>query len=75
MNDMIERVAMALDPICFKSGYKEGQEDARIMARAAIEAMLEPTNQMHKAMCECYNSPACIWMTGIKQALAAPNGE
>ena len=44
----------------------------RDMARAAIEAMREPTNEMHKAMCECYNSPASIWVTGINTALGLP---
>jgi|SRR5882724_7321959 len=30
-----------------------------------IKAMREPTNNMHKAMCNAYNSPVVIWFTGI----------
>lgn len=60
-DDMVERVAKAI--------RLRDTTDEYAMARAAIEAMLEPTDGMHVAMCACYSSPATIWMTGIRSAL------
>ena len=40
-------------------------QDWRDKAILIFKAMREPTNIMHKAMCEAYNSPAAIWMAGI----------
>lgn len=58
MSEMIERVAQAIDPLPWtdlardhwrKGGVEEGKEAARAKARAAIEAMREPTEAMVKA--------------------------
>lgn len=57
MTEMEERVARALDPVAFGRhdpsrlpAYYEGmQRDALIMARAAIRAMREPTDEMETA--------------------------
>ena len=49
MSEMIDRVARALDPGAFQmtgGDSADAREDARIMARAAIEAMREPTKAM-----------------------------
>lgn len=75
MTKMIERVAEAMRLRAIERGHPIHPVVAHHLAAAAIEAMLEPTNEMHRAMCECYNSPVCIWMTGIKHAIAVPNGD
>ena len=50
---MVERVARVLSPLDFTDRHddscldcKEARDDARIMARAAIAAMREPTKEM-----------------------------
>ena len=55
MNEMIERVARAMDPVCFIDlvadieGFQYRKLVALQNARVAIEAMREPTDEMVKA--------------------------
>jgi hypothetical protein len=49
MSEMIERVALAIDGAMFDSVQMPCGERQAFVARAAIEAMREPTNAMHKA--------------------------
>ena len=69
VSEMIERVARAMAENAGFAWEACAQSQWRSDARAGIMAMTESTNEMHKAMCECYDSPVCIWMTGIKHAL------
>jgi hypothetical protein len=69
MSNMIERVARAM---CAADG---GSQEVDVhhyldMARAAIEAMREPTEAMCEAAdaVEC-NQPECIWQAMIDAAL------
>jgi hypothetical protein len=48
MNEMVERVARALLDSC-RTGNITRVDGARLMARAAIEAMREPTTAMIEA--------------------------
>lgn len=57
VSKMVERVAMAMTSLAVAGGYKtrwevmddEGREAARALARAAIDAMREPTDEMVNA--------------------------
>jgi hypothetical protein len=74
MSELVERVAKALyeDMFPHRAGYY-GCEATRLSfeghARAAIEAMREPTNEMHRAGDRAYQSPAAIWIAMIDEAL------
>lgn len=73
MSEMVERVAQAIFPAFDHIADVEYRKViAGCWARAAIEAMREPTNDVHKAMCAAYNSPASIWVAGIDAALKSP---
>jgi hypothetical protein len=65
--NMIEKVALE---ISIASGERQVSDHHRVLARAAIRAMRQPTNDVHEAMCKAFNSPAAIWDAGINAALA-----
>lgn len=64
MSEMIERVARALhEKMCEQdvNGYLAAQLDAEGLARAAIEAMREPTEAMTAS---CGNGECAKWAPG-----------
>lgn len=71
---MIERVASAMVEQPISEMHPEDRVAWIGYASRAIEAMREPTNEVHKAMCAAHNSPAAIWMAGIDAALTWPPG-
>ena len=74
MSEMIDRVAEAIA----KAERHESDAMYADMARAAIEAMREPTKEMEAAyLAACDKSGACLWRTAyrvlIDAALSAPS--
>lgn len=70
-NEMVERVARALEPKCRAFGKGDmPMQVAREFARAAIEAMRQPTDDMIAAA-RRNNHPRDIdvWLTMISEAL------
>lgn len=65
MSEMAERIAKAMA----EAINEPMTDDHRQMARAAIEAMREPTPAIWDAMAQAYQTPACMWMAGIDAAL------
>ena len=69
MSEMIERVATALEPKCRAFGKGDmPMQVAREFARAAIDAMREPTPNMYAAG-EGFHYPDNTWMAMIDEAL------
>jgi hypothetical protein len=65
---MVERVAKAIDPVAFDPGYTGGpngrafrQDEARTKARAAIEAMREPNEDIRTAMNAAASNGTVNW--------------
>ena len=75
MSEMVERVARMLDPGAFNmtgGDSADQREDARIMARIAIEAMRVPTKEMEDAyLAACDKSGACLWRTAYRVLIDA----
>lgn len=85
MSEMVERVARAIDPVAFikleaseklkwekrVNIYRNRVEDARKLARAAIEAMREPTSRMMNCEPSPYSPGEMIdfWHAMIDEAL------
>lgn len=65
MSEMINRVAKALDAIEIKGGGLPSHEE---YARAAIEAMREPTDNMC-AVANGIHFPDNVWRAMIQEAL------
>lgn len=89
MSEMVERVARALYHAHSRNKpydilQPEFQRQYEKQARAAIEAMREPTEAMKNAMCEAgpdtnsgefsWDDAATVWTSGIDAALS-PSGE
>ncbi len=82
MSEMVERVAKALGGPSWNQHSEMWRENARLLARAAIEAMREPSAAMieegYGEACELNRgdqptpeeTPACIWRAMITAALA-----
>ena len=65
-DEMIKRMAGAILVEAYKTdGMVIRLGVATAISKAVAKAMREPTNVMHKAMCDAYNSPAAIWLAGI----------
>lgn len=74
MSEMIERVAAvlfdrALDSDGIQSGFGLSQRDALILAEAAIEAMIEPTQEMKNAALNAAMNDENIYKAMIAEAL------
>lgn len=66
MSTMIERVAIAIEEANLKAS---GDEDYTPLARAAIEAMREPTDAMVDALEGYDSSPVSLYERAIDAAL------
>jgi hypothetical protein len=77
MSEMVERVAKALEmPMVDMSTGMTPQRRLELMARAAIEAMREPTDEMEKAGAFAWDDDWCtetnalnMWQAMIDAAL------
>jgi hypothetical protein len=70
MGEMIERVARALNEATELALETHGRFDTRQMARAAIEAMLEPTDLMLTIGCmAAHETMEQTWRAMISEAL------
>jgi hypothetical protein len=73
MNEMIERVASAMLQKAFRNpeciDWDRGTVNFMPLARAAIEAMREPTEDMEQAALESAVSPKRTWQAMIAEAL------
>lgn len=76
MSEMVERVAETIwradpshTPMKWSECVEEFREVKRKQARAAIEAMRELSDNVHKAMCDAHNSPAAMWNAAIDEML------
>lgn len=74
MSEMIERVAEAIavsgNGGTWDDWYNEDQKEFhRKRARAAIEAMREPTPETHRAMRSAFERQKPVWESAIDAAL------
>lgn len=77
---MVERVAVAMEQAALDNQNLmapgvPAREMTRIMARAAIAAMWEPTPAMEDRMYEVERPLADVWRTAIDEALREAAGE
>lgn len=76
MSEMVERVAKAIDRVSTAMNpHRTDQELLEAAARAAIEAMREPTDEMLASLKEDWwdnETPLTVWQAMIDGALAKP---
>jgi hypothetical protein len=73
MSEMVERVIAGVKDAMASTGknFKTSDQAFEIVARAAIEAMREPTEEMKRAAYEMFHDgyPVPIWQIMIDEAL------
>ena len=78
MSEMVERVRKAIEAHCYEVGFMLKKDAGNLLARAAIEAMRQPTDRMYSSgrekMHGILTSADSVWKAMIDAALGDGNG-